>query len=143
MRNKYGLETDATYVAPAAKKVPYTVIPIGDANSLKAWRSEQEHRETLWQANKSILEASRRSKAILMVEEQMSTVSFTPEEREEIQTLIRKRQLEDTEAKLERARYEQDYAAFYPAEIPTQKTFWQRCQERLSRVWRDAFDSEQ
>ncbi len=69
-------------------KMHFTITPIGGKDEHKAWKVTQAELEAQWQVQKAKNEAAKREKAIIMVQEQNSTVTFTREEQREVDRTV-------------------------------------------------------
>jgi len=79
------VDKDQAIVRKAEKLLPYTVIPVGDKAAYRAWKPLHAKKEALYDQKNIELRELRRQQAILMVQEQLSTVSLTKQEKAEIQ----------------------------------------------------------
>lgn len=101
-----------------ASRIHYTVSPIRD---IKEWKAEQAVKEAEWQLKKAERWQEVRNKAVKMVEDQMSTVYFTPEERAEINLKARSAGLR--------------YIAESYGVLPQRPTRWQRVKMWFNGLW--------
>lgn len=126
--SKLMLIPDTSLIQPHKKEVPYTIIPIGGPEELKAWRKEQailaEARETLL---KPIREATR-ARAVSMVANQ--NADTTPD----TVSLAEKEHLQARNAKPAQTAPKFTWVA--PEE--PKKTLSDKLKDILSGVWKSA-----